>query len=90
MAEPGLSYAELWDLVQQQRRQIQALQAEVARLRAALDEARRAGKRQAAPFRKGPPKPDPKRPGRKPGGRHGRHGHRPPPPPDQVHEVRSR
>ncbi len=87
MAEQGLSYAELCDLVQQQRRQIEALQAEVARLRAALDEAQRAGKRQAAPFRKGPPKPDPKRPGRKPGDRHGRHGHRPPPPPDQVHEV---
>ena len=32
-----------------------------------LDDALRAGKRQAAPFRKGPPKPDPKPPGRKSG-----------------------
>jgi hypothetical protein len=37
-----------------------------------------AGKRQAAPFRNGPPKPDPKRPGRKAGDQHGTHGHRPP------------
>lgn len=87
MAEQAPSYAELSDLVQQQRRQIEALQAEVARLRAALDEAQRAGKRQAAPFRKGPPRPQPKRPGRKAGDQHGRHGHRLPPPPDQVQEV---
>jgi transposase len=79
------SYDELLDLVARQQRQIEALSAEVARLRAELDEARRAGKRQAAPFRKGEPKPDPKRPGRKPGGRHGHHGHRPPP--DQIDEV---
>jgi transposase len=78
---------ELLELVQQQQRQIEALTAENARLRAELDEARRAGKRQAAPFRKGPPKPDPKRPGRKAGERHGPHGHRPPPPPDQIDEV---
>ena len=43
--------------------------------------------RQAAPFRKGPPRPDPKTPGRKPGDAHGTHGHRPPPPPDQVAEC---
>jgi transposase len=64
-----------------------ALRAEVAELRRQLAavtrrlaEIERAGKRQAAPFRKGPPKPDPKPPGRKPGDAHGRHGHRPPPP----------
>src|SRR4051794_29031447 len=57
------------------------LQAEVGRLKADLEEARRAGKRQAAPFSKGPPKAHPKRPGRKPG-----HppSHRPAPPPEQV------
>jgi transposase len=56
-------------------------------LTAALDAALRAGNRQAAPFRTGPPKPDPKTPGRKPGDAHGPHGHRPPPPPDQIHET---
>jgi transposase len=81
------TYEELLDLVQQQQRQIEALTAEVARLRGELDEARRAAKRQAAPFRKGPPKPNPKRPGRKAGDQHGPHGHRSPPPPDQIDEV---
>jgi len=42
-----------------------------------LEEVRRAGKRQAAPFSKGNPKQAPKRPGRKSGEAHGRHGHRP-------------
>jgi transposase len=51
-----------------------------------LEEALRAGKRQAAPFRKGPPKPNPRTPGRKSGEAHGPHGHRPAPPPDQVAE----
>jgi len=56
------------------------LEAQVAELTRRLDDAVRAGKRQAAPFRKGPPKPDPKPPGRKSGDAHGTHGHRPPPP----------
>src|SRR5262249_59683346 len=60
------------------------LEAQVAELPRRLDDALRAGKRQAAPFRKGPPKPDPKTPGRKSGDAHGKHGHRPPPPPEQV------
>lgn len=71
-----------------------ALRAEVAELRGQLaaltrrlEEVLRAGKRQAAPFRKGPPKPDPKTPGRKAGEAHGPHGHRPPPPPDQITEC---
>jgi transposase len=57
------------------------LQAETDRLKAELEEARRAGTRQAAPFSQGPPRPCPKRPGRKPG-----HApsHRPAPPPGQV------
>ncbi len=41
-----------------------------------LEEVRRAGKRQAAPFSKGNPREAPKRPGRKSGEAHGRHGHR--------------
>ena len=87
MSGPSPSYDELVLLLQQQQRHIDALTAEVARLHALLEEARRASKRQAAPFRKGPPKPDPQRPGRKAGDRHGTHGHRPPPLPDQIDEV---
>jgi transposase len=59
----------------------------VAELTRKLEEALRAGKRQAAPFRKGPPKAQPKTPGRKAGDEHGAHGHRPPLPPDQIHEC---
>ena len=55
------------------------LEAQVAVLTRKLEDAIRAGKRQAAPFRKGPPKPEPKTPGRKSGDAHGTHGHRPPP-----------
>ena len=54
-------------------------------LKKELEVARRAGKRQAAPFSKGGPKNKPRRPGRKPGKSHGRHGHRKPPP--HVDEV---
>src|SRR3954471_11706874 len=63
------------------------LEALVAELTRSLEAALRAGKRQAAPFRKGPPKPNPKTPGRKSGDAHGTHGHRPPPPPEQVAEC---
>src|SRR3954454_14713600 len=63
------------------------LTARVAELTRKLDEATRAGKRQAAPFRKGPPKPNPKAPGRKSGDAHGTHGHRPAPPSEHVAEC---
>lgn len=69
------------------RRQLDALQAKLDEALRLLEEARRAPKRQAAPFRKGPPKPDPKPPGRKSGEAHGKHGHRPPPAPDQVRQA---
>jgi transposase len=65
----------------------QRLQRELAQARADRDQARRQSKRQAAPFSKGPPKAQPKRPGRKAGPAHGRHGHRLPPEPDQIDEV---
>jgi transposase len=68
-------------------KRVASLEAKNAELTRKLDEALRAGKRQAAPFRKGPPKPDPKTPGRKAGDQHGTHGHRPSPSPDQVHEC---
>jgi len=66
---------------------IAKLQAQVAELSRRLESAERAGKRQAAPFRKGPPKAQPKTPGRKAGEEHGTHGHRPAPPPDQITEC---
>lgn len=62
------------------RRDNERLRHEVERLREELEAARRAGRRQAAPFSKGEPASTPKRPGRKPGAAHGRHAHRPVPP----------
>lgn len=47
--------------------ELSKLKAELDRLKGRLEEAERAGKRQAAPFSKGPPKAKPKRPGRKAG-----------------------
>jgi len=41
-----------------------------------IESLQRGHKRQAAPFSKGPPKPDPKTPGRKSGDAYGRHAHR--------------
>lgn len=52
----------------------------IAELERLLEDSRRAGKRQAAPFRKGEPTDEAKRPGRKSGEAHGRHGHRMAPP----------
>lgn len=60
------------------------LERENTRLKDELEAARRTGTRQAAPFSKGPPKRRPRRPGRKSGARHGRHGQRPVP--AVVHE----
>src|SRR5258708_13591041 len=69
------------------RQDNERLQRELAEARAEIDKANRQSKRQAAPFSKGPPKLQPKTPGRKRGAAHGRHGHRPPPQPDQIDEV---
>jgi transposase len=75
------TYEELIDLTRRQARQLDELRAEVERLKVELEQSRRAGKRQAAPFSKGSPKANPKRPGRKAG-----HppNHRPVPPPEQI------
>jgi len=85
---------ELRALVEQLRRENERLRQENERLRRELDEARtgldraqRQSKRQAAPFSKGPPELQPKKPGRKSGTAHGRHGHRLPPSPAAVDEV---
>jgi hypothetical protein len=51
----------------------------LAKLERELEEARRAAKRQTAPFSRGEPSGRPRRAGRRFGGEHGRHGHREPP-----------
>jgi transposase len=83
---------ELRALLGQLRSEVERLTQENGRLhsqnqqlKAELDEARRQSKRQAAPFSKGTTKPQPRKPGRKPGTAHGRHAHRPTP--DRADEV---
>jgi transposase len=80
------SLADLYREINRLRRELEEsergrerLKRENERLKKELDAARRAGKRQAAPFSKGAPTPQPQPPGRQRGGRHGRHGHRRPP-----------
>jgi transposase len=73
--------------VAQLERALAQLQRTCDELRRQLEAATTAGKRQAAPFSKGPPTPQPKTPGRKAGEQHGTHGHRPPPTPDQIDEC---
>jgi transposase len=53
------------------RKEVVQLRRVIAELQRTIEELRRAGKRQAGPFSKGPPKPKPKRPGRKPGDEYG-------------------
>jgi transposase len=69
------------------QRRVAELEAQVERLAGLLEQHRRAGKRQAAPFAKGPPAAQPKKPGRKPGAAYGGKAHRPPPPPEQIAET---
>ncbi len=57
-------------------RENEALRSRIDVLEVLVEEVRRGGKRQAAPFRKGEPKAEPKKPGRRSGENHGRHGHR--------------
>ena len=74
---------ELEGMVRAMREQIQALTA-------ALEESRRAGKRQAAPFRKPQRVEEPKKPGRKPGEQYGEHARRSAPdeaPIDELHDA---
>jgi transposase len=70
-------------------RQLAAALARIAELERLLDQRTRDGKRQAAPFSKGSPKPDPEKPGRKPGKDYGTQAFRrlPDRDPDQVIDV---
>jgi transposase len=59
------------EIIEKLTKENERLQAEIERLRKQLEEALRSLKRQAAPFSKGKPKSDPKRPGRKKGSDYG-------------------
>lgn len=65
---------------------VHALTEQVEQLTRLLEESRRAGKRQAAPFSKKPPKPNPQKPGRKPGEDYGVKAYRQPPAAKQIDE----
>jgi transposase len=67
-------------------RRVAELEARVEQLLRLLEEARRGGKRQAAPFSKRAPQPNPKKPGRKPGDDYGVSAYRQPPAPEQIDE----
>src|SRR5215471_12906058 len=75
-------------LIADLRHRVSELEAQVERLTGQLQKAQRDGRRQAAPFAKGPPKPEPKRAGRKPGPDYGPKAHRQPPTHiDETHEA---
>lgn len=84
-----LSREELLTVIERLEVRVATLEAHVKRLEDLLDQTTRGGQRQAAPFSKGPPKPAPQKPGRKPGDAYGRHAHREPPttPPDEIIDV---
>jgi len=67
---------QLWGEVGRLLGENERLGVRVGKLEGQLEEARRAGKRQAAPFSRGEPKSAPGRPGRRAGDDHGKHGHR--------------
>jgi len=69
-------------------RRIAELEARVEKLERIIDELRRGGKRQAAPFSKGPPKAKPRKPGRKRGDDYGTKACRAVPETiDEVHDA---
>jgi transposase len=67
-----------------EQKENQSLRKRIAEVEAALESAQRQGKRQAAPFSKGPPKKQPRKRGRKPGARYGKKAFRAPPSPEQI------
>jgi transposase len=79
------TYEELLQENSELRRRIEKQEHRIAQLEKIIEELRRGGKRQAAPFSKGEPKSDPKTPGRKPAELYGKRAFRPVP--DQVDET---
>ncbi|MDQ6838379.1 MAG: hypothetical protein M3137_08640, partial [Actinomycetota bacterium] len=78
-ARLGARVRELEDTIDSQAAVLAANEERFKKLEEIIEKLRRGGKRQAAPFSKGDPVLDPKKPGRKPGAAHGRHAHRPTP-----------
>jgi transposase len=72
-------------IIRTQQQEIQGLSERIGKLEEALADARRAGKRQAAPFRRRERKTAPKRPGRRPG--QGPFTRREPPSEDEIDRV---
>src|SRR5271157_2904953 len=69
-------------------RKIAELERQISQMQARVEELSRAAKRQAAPFSRGLPHADPKRPGRKPGPDYGTQAFRHVPPHiDETHEA---
>src|SRR3982751_6451458 len=79
------TYEELLQENSELRRRIEKQEHRIAQLEKIIEELRRGGKRQAAPFSKGEPKSAPKTPGRKPAERYGQRACRPGP--EQVDET---
>lgn len=77
--ERSPSCEELAETVRGLREELESLRRENERLRRLVEELQRRSRRQAAPFSKGEPKPDPKKPGRKAGEAHGPSAWRQPP-----------
>lgn len=82
------TYEQLEATVAELHATVVRLEAVIVNLTARLDAATRSGKRQAAPFSKGPPKPDAKPPGRKSGDDYGVKAFRKPPDTiDETHDA---
>jgi transposase len=77
--------SELRRRIAEQDRRIEKQDHRLSQLEKLIEELRRGGKRQAAPFSKGEPKSDPQKPGRKPAERYGKRACRPVP--EQVDET---
>jgi transposase len=77
IARKDRQIAQLEARITQLERQNAHLQARIVQIESLLEKATRAGKRQAAPFSKGPPKENPKKPGRKGGQKYGLKARRP-------------
>src|SRR5215210_3532230 len=73
------AYEELLQENVELRRRVTEQESRIAQLEKIIEELRRGGKRQAAPFSKGAPKSEPKPPGRKPAERYGKRAFRPVP-----------
>jgi len=86
MAEPSGPSSSCLRCGQLEKRIVE-LEAQVERLTKLLEQAQRTNKRQAAPFSPGPPKADPKPPGRKAGADYGKPAFRAAPPPGKIDEV---